>query len=95
MNTATDLPHLPIADPPDSTDDAPPINDQIDHPCESGFLPADPFKRPGVGIEKREQAKNYAAMYDSYVPRPGWTIADQYDLISNYQSWLLSNWKRG
>jgi hypothetical protein len=30
-----------------------------------------------TGKERREHAKNYAAMYASYVPKPGWSIADQ------------------
>jgi hypothetical protein len=40
------------------------------------YLP-DRWKRPGVGKEKRAKAKDYAAMYDSFVPKPNWTIADQ------------------
>jgi hypothetical protein len=33
--------------------------------------------------EKRSGAKDYASQYASFVPRPGWTIADQYVQLSN------------
>ena len=41
------------------------------------YMPADPWKLPGAEKEKRRHAKNYAAMYETFVPKPGWNIADQ------------------
>lgn len=35
------------------------------------------WKLIGTGREKRDHAKNYAAMYASYVSKPDWLIADQ------------------
>jgi hypothetical protein len=35
------------------------------------------FKFAGADKEKRSGAKDYASMYRTYDPRPGWYIADQ------------------
>jgi hypothetical protein len=39
------------------------------------------WKRPGVGKEKRAKAKDYAAMYDSFVPKPGLLQISKFNLL--------------
>jgi hypothetical protein len=43
------------------------------------FMQLTQWKR-STGKEERKHAKNYAKLYASFIPSPGWSIADQYVL---------------